>query len=435
MLTLAVSGALLFAISWKLTLTTLLAAPLVVGVIALFGRRIRRGSQRRQESVGDVTQRLVEILSGIKVIKAFRAQAIEADSFRRENLRLFRRSLRVVRSRALSRTLVEGINNAFAIGILLVGALLVLGGYWGLTTGTLAAFVAVMATAYRPVKELTKGWNTLMDAAPAAERFFALLDAPVETPDAEGAVAIDGVARGIEISKVSFSYGREPVLRDVSVSVRAGEVVAIVGRTGAGKTTLADLLVRFYDPDAGSIEIDGIDLTRIRRASLLDQVAVVTQEPMLFEGSLRDNIRYGRPGASDAEVEAAARAAHVTEFSERLPGGLDLQVGEAGGLLSGGQRQRVTIARAILKDPSILIFDEATSSLDARSERYVQEAMESLLTGRTVFVIAHRLSTVRHADKIVVLEEGSVAAVGTHEELMERSDLYRELVSLQTGTP
>jgi ABC-type multidrug transport system fused ATPase/permease subunit len=246
---------------------------------------------------------------------------------------------------------------------------------------------------------------------------------------------MDGVRRGIRIAKVSFSYGREPVLRDVSLDVAPGEVVALVGRTGAGKTTLADLLLRLHDPDSGSIEIDGVDLRRIRRDSLLDHLAVVTQEPFLFPGTIRDNVRYGRPDASDADVERAARAAHVDEFVDALPHGWDTEVGDAGVKLSGGQRQRITIARAILKNPSILIFDEATSSLDAKSERYVQDAIDSLLGGRrTVFMIAHRLSTLRHADKIVVLENGHVSAVGSHDELVAGDGLYRELVALQTGS-
>jgi subfamily B ATP-binding cassette protein MsbA len=299
---------------------------------------------------------------------------------------------------------------------------------WGLTPGSLAAFVAVLAGTYRPVKDLTKGWTQLMDAVPAAERFFELLDEPPALVDAPDAVAIEGVDRGIRFSKVSFSYGRDFALRDVSLDIAAGEVVALVGPTGSGKTTLADLLLRLYEPDSGCIEIDGLDLLRIRRDSLLDHVAVVTQEPFLFTGTIGDNIRYGRPDSSPEEVERAARIAHVDEFVTTLPHGYDTEVGEAGVNLSGGQRQRITIARAILKDPSILIFDEATSSLDARSERFVQDAMESLLSGRTVLV------TVRHADKIVVLEAGVVSASGTHEELMQGDGLYRELIALQNSS-
>lgn len=431
-LAMGVGLTVLLTISWQLTLITVTLAPVIFVVISLFGRRIQSSARRRQETMGNVTHRLVEILAGIKVIQAFHGEQRESVAFARENQRYFRRNMKVVKNRVLSRSIIEGLNNAIGVGVLLLGALFILDGLWGLTKGDLAAFVTVMFTTYRPTKDLTKGWNQLMDSLPSAQRFFELLDEPPGVSDAEGAIRIGRLRQGIRIRKVSFSYGREPVLRDINLDVQAGEVVAIVGRTGAGKTTLVDLLLRFHDPDTGSIEVDGVDLRRIERSSLLDQTAVVTQEPFLFSGTIGENVRYARPDASPEELERAVRAAHVDEFARTLPEGYETEVGEAGVQLSGGQRQRLTLARALLKDPAILILDEATSSLDAKSERYVQEALESLLSGRTVFVIAHRLSTIRHADKIVVMEDGRVSAVGTHEELVAAGGLYEELVSLQT---
>jgi subfamily B ATP-binding cassette protein MsbA len=420
-------------ISWQLTLVTVLVGPLIAGVIALFGRRIRKSARRRQIQSADVTQRLVEILAGIKVIKSFRAERQEHEAFGAASQHLFRRGMTVVKNRVLSRSLVDALNNASGIGVLILGIALVLGKRWGLTIGDLAAFSTVSATIYRPLRTIARGWSKLQDAQPSAERFFEVLDAPVDIRDASDALDVPRLREGICFRHVSFSYGREPVLRDIDFMARAGEVVALVGRTGAGKTTLVDLLLRFYDPTEGAIEIDGVDLRRVRRDSLLGQVAVVTQEPFLFDGSIADNIRYGRRDASDAEIFAAARAAHVDEFASQLPEGYATEVGAGGTRLSGGQRQRITIARAILRDPAILILDEATSSLDSQSERAVQLALEALLPGRTVFVIAHRLSTVRRADRILVLESGRVSQSGTHEELLAAGGLYRELVALQTS--
>jgi subfamily B ATP-binding cassette protein MsbA len=424
---------LLFFISWRLALVSLVLGPLLICVISIFGRRIRDSARRRQEKYADVTQRLLEILSGIKVIKAFRAEALEDRAFRKETRRLFARSMQVARYRVFARSLVEMLNNAMAMAMLGLGAFLVLRGRFDLTVGDVAAFATVLTTTYKPVKGLAKGWVKLMDAQPSAERFYEVMDTPIEVRDAPDAVAVGPLREGVTLTDVCFSYGREPVLRHVSFQAKPGEVIAIVGRTGAGKTTLIDLLMRFYDPDSGSIWFDGVDLRRVQRDSLLAQIAVVGQEPFLFDASIRENLLYGRPGASEEQILAAARAAHVDEFTTQLPDGYQTEVGSVGVRLSGGQRQRITIARAILRDPSILIFDEATSSLDSKSEKYVQDAIDALLGGhRTVFVIAHRLSTIRRADKIVVLENGTVSQIGTHAELLRAGGLYRELIELQT---
>jgi subfamily B ATP-binding cassette protein MsbA len=433
LISLTVGLVILLSISWKLTLVALLIAPPLLGTIAFFGKRIRKSGRRRQQRLGDVTQRLMEILAGIKVIKAFNAEQVEERSFLRTNQKLFKSSMKVIKNRVLSKAVTESLSFGAGLVLVLVVVMRVKAGLWELTVGELAFFLGVSMTTYASCKDLVKGWTELMDALPAAERFNELLDAPGEAADAADAVKISGVRQSIVFDKVSFSYGREPVLSDISLEVRAGEMVAIVGRTGAGKTTVADLLLRFYDPESGSISFDGIDLRRIARASLLEHVAVVTQDPFLFAGTIHDNILYGRPGASHEEVLAAAHAAHVDEFVGQLPQGYDTEVGEEGVMLSGGQRQRVTIARAILKNPAILIFDEATSSLDARSERLVQDAIEALLGGRTVFVIAHRLSTLRNVNRIVILEDGKVSRVGSHDELMAEDNLYRQLVALQNS--
>ncbi len=426
--------AALLYVSWQLTLAIALLAPLISLILISFGGRIRKNAERRQQSLGKVTQRLLQILSGVKVIKAFGAQHIEESAFEQENLRYFRRNMRVVRFQAFSRTVIDATNNSVVVILILASIPLVLSNTWGLTFGGLFAFLMIVQTScYRGVKDLTRCWTRIQELAPSARRFLDLLDLEIEDAAPGAGRRCNGVEQGIRFDGVCFSYGREPVLQDVSFQVGAGEVVAIVGKTGSGKSTLTDLLLRFHDPQSGSIQVDGVDLRRLDREGWRAQTAIVSQEPFLFDCSIRDNIRYGRPDAGDAQVLDAARTAYVDEFIERLPDGYDTQVGEAGGRLSGGQRQRIAIARALLRNPQVLVFDEATSALDVKSERYVQQATRSLLQGRTVFLISHRMGATRDADKVLVLEGGRIAQFGRPEDLLRQKGLYQELFAMNQG--
>lgn len=418
----------MFLLSWQLSLMSLGAVPILLGTLGYFGNQIQKKSQRRQESQSDLSQRLIAILSGIKVIKAFQGQDLELGAFARETQTYFKRHMKVVVQRGYAKTTSDSVNQVVGAAILGVGGYFVLEGMFGLTMGTLSAFALVMAQVYKPIKSLTVSYTTIMESNAGAQRLFEVFDMEEDVPDRPNAREMRGLTQGIRFRDVHFDYGQGTILQGIDLEVKPGEVIAIVGRTGTGKSTLMDLLLRFHDPTRGSIEIDGVDLRDLKRKSFLSHVAVVTQEPFLFDVSILENIRYGKPQATMDEVRAAAAAASADEFIDELPQGYDTPVGEFGLRLSGGQRQRITIARAILADPTILVFDEATSSLDAKTERAVQLAIESLRGERTIFLVAHRLTTIRHADRIVVLDEGRIVDVGDHETLVSRPGIYRELI-------
>jgi subfamily B ATP-binding cassette protein MsbA len=339
--------------------------------------------------------------------------------------------MRVVRAKAFSRSLIE-LMYIWGTGLLmLLGSYLAINGMWGLTWGRVIAFMAALAFAYKPAKTLVRAFNTVQESLAGCERVFHLLDIEPQIQDAPDAVTLDRIRKGIRFKGVWFAYDTEPVLKDINLEVQKGEIIAIVGRSGAGKSTLCDLILRFYDPTEGCIYIDDFDVRQISRESLFKHIAVVTQDPFLFNTTIKENIRYGKRDATDDEVVVAARAANIHDFIATLENGYDTVVGERGVTLSGGEKQRVTIARAIIKDAAILILDEATSSLDSESEQAVQTALGNLMAGKTTFVIAHRLSTVQHADKIVVLAGGKIAEIGTHSELLTRDGIYKRLYDMQ----
>ena len=422
-------------ISWRLTLAAFVVIP---GAMIIWGPLVsvlRRRDRRVLHLGGEVTAHVQETLAGIRLVKSSSAELREKARFRGLTADYYRLFLRAEFARALAAPMTEMLAATGTVILLWFGARLVVAG--DLTGPLFVGFLALSMKLYAPVKNVAKFPATAQPGLVAAERVFEFLDAPVEIKDAPGARRMEAFASEIAFERVSFAYGEgESVLRDVSFSIDRGDVVALVGPSGAGKTTLVDLLGRFFDVGSGRITIDGVDIRDVRVADLRALMGVVSQETILFHDSVRANIAYGRPEASQVEIEAAAVAAYAHEFIVEMPNAYDTLVGERGVEVSGGQRQRLAIARALLRDPPILIFDEATSALDTASERLIQDATLRLMKGRTVFVIAHRLSTVQSADQILVMDGGHIVERGDHATLLAQAGLYRRLYDLQfdTGT-
>ena len=430
-LTFLVLMGVIFYQHWQLSLLAVVAIPLSVYPMIRFGNRLRRIATSGQERTADMSLALQETLTGIRIVKGFTQESAESQRFARFNEAYFRTNMKSTQVSAITSPVLEAVGVIGVAGIIWYGGSQVING--AMTPGTFFSFLTAVFLMYTPIKRLASANNTIQQALAAAERVFSVVDVPTEAALDTGTREFDGVKSDIELRDVSFQYdgGDTPALNEITLRIQAGELLALVGSSGAGKTSLVNLIPRFYEPTTGALLIDGVDIRAIRLPALRRRIGIVSQETLLFDDTVRNNIAYGNDAATAEAVVEAAKAAFAHDFILRLPNGYDTLIGENGVKLSGGERQRLAIARALLRNPPILILDEATSSLDNESERMVQMALANLMTGRTTFVIAHRLSTVQKADRIVVLERGRVIEIGRHEDLLALDGVYKRLYQMQ----
>jgi len=419
----------IFYRDWELAVIALLVFPPSLYFLVKIGEKLKRLSRKSQEKMADMASVLQENFTGIRVIKAFNKEEYESRRFSEENSRFFNLAKKTIKYVEISSPLMEFVG-AFGLAMIIwYGGMKVINDQ--ISPGSFFSFMAALFMLYAPVRKLSRSNNKLQQAIAAALRVFYIIDTKPEIVDKDDAVALPSLSKRIEFKDVGFRYDTEPVLKDINLKINKGEIIAIVGVSGVGKTTLVDLIPRFYDVTEGSIKIDDIDIRNVTLKSLRDQIGIVTQETFLFNQTVRYNIAYGNQDAFQEKIIQAAKAAYADDFIMKMPDQYDTVIGERGVKLSGGQRQRIAIARALIKDPPILILDEATSSLDTESEQIVQKALQNLMKNRTTFVIAHRLSTIVRADRIVVLDEGTIIDIGSHEELLKRGGLYHKLHEMQ----
>jgi ATP-binding cassette, subfamily B, putative efflux pump len=421
---------LLFSMDTPLAWASLCVFPFYIGLMKTFGRRAKSTTKAVQEKIAEFSGDVQERVAGINVVKSFAAEKREATSFFHGARGLYDLTMRSVHINALSNTLTHWLTQSATLLLIWYGAYRVLHGYT--SVGTVIAFTLLIKELYMPLNRISEMNTVLHNSLAAIDRVFEVFDIEPDVREKPDAKKLKRIKGAIRFEKMTFGYEEgAPVLRDITLDIQPGEVIALVGPSGAGKSTLVQLIPRFFDPQGGKITIDGTDLRDVNLRSLRSQIGVVAQETLLFSGSVRENLLYGKPGASDEEIERAARAAHAHEFLEKLPDGYETLLGERGAKLSGGQKQRVAIARAFLCDPRILILDEATSALDSESEALIQEALAQLMKGRTNIVIAHRLSTILGADRIAVMQEGRIVDCAPHKELLDRCPLYANLYNTQ----